>query len=51
MFSLFRDSLDLGGILCLGSKESLSYSEVAASFEALPDVVSVYRLGNHHAGP
>ncbi len=38
---LFRDSLVYGGFLCLGSRESLTYSEFGADFERIGG--SIYR--------
>ena len=40
---LFRDSLVYGGYLCLGSRESLTYSEVGEDFEKVGDHGSIYR--------
>lgn len=46
VLDLFRDSLDLGGILCLGSKESLRFSSCADRFEALDLDHRIYRKLN-----
>lgn len=43
VFSLFRDSLDLGGILCLGSKETLRFSNCEGEFEPLVKEARIYR--------
>lgn len=40
---LFRDSLVRGGWLCIGSKESLGFSSVAADFRSLNPEVPVFR--------
>jgi chemotaxis protein methyltransferase CheR len=41
--SLFRDSLCHRGFLCLGSKESLSYSSVAQEFETVSPKERIFR--------
>lgn len=43
VFSLFRDSLDLGGILCLGSKETMRFSGCEDEFEVLVKDARIYR--------
>lgn len=43
VFSLFRDSLDLGGILCLGSKETMRFSGCEEEFEVLVKESRIYR--------
>jgi len=43
VLSLLRDSLIHGGFLCLGSKESLGFSPVAADFTPLSSRVRIYR--------
>lgn len=43
VLALFRDSLVRGGFLCLGTKESLMFSDVAADFRALAPGSSIYR--------
>lgn len=43
VFSLFRDSLDLGGILCLGSKETMRFSGCEEEFESLVKEARIYR--------
>lgn len=43
VLALFRDSLVRGGFLCLGTKESLMFSDVAADFRALAAGSSIYR--------
>lgn len=40
---LFMDSLGKGGYLCLGSKETLSYSDVVENFETVSEEFKVYR--------
>lgn len=40
---LFSDSLAKGGFLCLGSKETLAYSEVAEEFTTLSETYKVYK--------
>jgi chemotaxis protein methyltransferase CheR len=41
--SLFRDSLGAGGFLCLGSKESLRFSNCADDFEEIETHQKIYR--------
>jgi len=43
VFNLFYDSLCPGGFLCLGSKESLNFSEVADKFEIVSKREKIYR--------
>lgn len=43
VFSLFRDSLDIGGILCLGSKETMRFSGCDDEFEVLVKEARIYR--------
>ena len=43
VFSLFRDSLDMGGILCLGSKETMRFSGCEDEFEPLVKEARIYR--------
>lgn len=43
VFNLFNDSLDLAGILCLGSKESLRFASCADRFEELDKAQRIYR--------
>lgn len=40
---LFSDSLTKGGFLCLGSKETLAYSEVSEEFTTLSETYKVYK--------
>ncbi|MGB5824731.1 MAG: protein-glutamate O-methyltransferase CheR [Proteocatella sp.] len=40
---LFMNSLVKGGYLCLGSKETLAFSDVAENFETLSEEFKVYR--------
>lgn len=43
VLKLFRDSLCHRGFLCLGSKESLQFSEVAEEFEVVSDRQRIFR--------
>jgi len=43
VFKLFRDSLTDRGFLCLGSKETMDFSEVAAQFETVSQKDRIYR--------
>ena len=43
VFGLFHESLDLGGYLCLGSKESLRFSSCANKFSVLDEKYKIYR--------
>lgn len=43
VLQLFYDSLCPGGFLCLGSKESLRFSEVADKFELIAEKEKIYR--------
>jgi chemotaxis protein methyltransferase CheR len=43
VFRLFRDSLCEGGILCLGAKESIRFSECSDDFEDLVKKEKIYR--------
>lgn len=43
VFKLFRDSLCRGGVLCMGSSESLSFSDVEADFEPVVENEKIYR--------
>ncbi len=43
VFHLFRDSLCEGGILCLGSKESIRFSECSDDFEDVVRKEKIYR--------
>ncbi len=46
VLKLFRDSLVHGGILALGSKESLHFSEIAGDFKTMSDKWKIYqRIG------
>jgi chemotaxis protein methyltransferase CheR len=40
---LFLDSLVKGGYLCLGSKETLNYSDVANQFDTISEEFKIYR--------
>ncbi len=46
VLKLFRDSLALGGILALGSKEALQFSEVAHDFKTLSEKWKIYQKTN-----
>ncbi len=43
VFSLFRDSLDMGGILCLGSKETMRFSGCDQEFDVLVNDARIYQ--------
>lgn len=43
VFRLFHDSLDIGGFLCLGSKESLRFSGCSDSFDAIEERQRIFR--------
>lgn len=43
VFSLFRDSLDLGGFLCLGTKESLKFADQDHGFEPIDAEMKIFR--------
>ncbi len=43
VLELFWESLDTGGILCLGDKESLTFSAVAGRFEVLDEAARIYK--------
>lgn len=43
VFRLFHDSLDIGGMLCLGSKESMRFSDCADSFDVIDAHQRIYR--------
>lgn len=43
VFRLFKDSLDIGGFLCLGSKESLRFSGCAEAFDVIDEKQRIYR--------
>lgn len=43
VFGLFRDSLDLGGFLCLGTKESLRFSGIESEFEPVDADMKIFR--------
>jgi chemotaxis protein methyltransferase CheR len=46
VFKLFHDSLDMGGFLCLGSKESIRFSSYAKKFSVMDEKYKIYR--KHH---
>lgn len=43
VFQLFYDSLDIGGTLCLGSKESLRFASCADQFDVIDKAQRIYR--------
>lgn len=43
VLQLFWDSLDTGGFLCLGDKESLAFTAVADRFEAVDEAARIYK--------
>lgn len=43
VFNLFYDSLIPGGFLCLGSKESLRFADIADKFELVSEREKIYR--------
>ena len=51
VIKLFSDSLDMGGYLCLGTKESLRFSGQEESFDVINKSLRVFRKRQfqHHA--
>lgn len=43
VFRLFYESLDIGGVLCLGNKESMRFSDCADQFDAIDGKQRIYR--------
>ncbi|MCD6059846.1 MAG: cheR [Moraxellaceae bacterium] len=43
VFQLFHDSLDIGGTLCLGSKESMRFASCADDFDVIDKIQRIYR--------
>lgn len=43
VLGLFLESLESGGYLCLGDKESLTFSSVADQFETIDEAARIYR--------
>lgn len=43
VFNLFHDSLDIGGTLCLGNKESLRFASCADQFDVVDKAQRIYR--------
>ncbi|MBI1876791.1 MAG: protein-glutamate O-methyltransferase CheR [Chloroflexi bacterium] len=43
VLSLFADSLDYGGFLCLGSKETLHFSQVTEQFKVIDERAKIYQ--------
>jgi chemotaxis protein methyltransferase CheR len=43
VFKLFYESLDMGGVLCLGSKESIRFSSYANKFSAIDEKNKIFR--------
>ena len=48
--ALFRDSLVRGGFLCLGTRESLDFSQASADFTPVNAPLRIYRLGSRATG-
>ena len=48
VFKLFSNSLDYGGFLCLGSKESLRFSECYSLYETLNSKYKIYQKSSLH---
>jgi len=44
VFKLFHESLDLGGFLCLGAKETLDFYEGRDHFKVVDDAYKIYQL-------
>lgn len=47
VLEMFWDSLDNGGFLCLGDKESLSFTSVEDRFEVIDDHARIYKKRGH----
>lgn len=45
VFDLFRDSLCPGGFLCLGTRESVRFSDASEAFEGVCEREKIYRKG------
>jgi chemotaxis protein methyltransferase CheR len=43
VLEMFWESLDNGGFLCLGDKETLSFSSVERRFEVVDDHARIYK--------
>lgn len=43
VIQLFHDSLDIGGVLCLGTKESLRFASCADQFDVMDQTFRIYR--------
>ncbi|MBF0370259.1 MAG: protein-glutamate O-methyltransferase CheR [Magnetococcales bacterium] len=43
VLNLFHDSLVRGGVLCLGTKESIGFSDVSGKFTTLSDHLKIYQ--------
>lgn len=43
VFTLFRDSLQYNGFLCLGSKETLEFSAIGDAFDAVAEQEKIYQ--------
>ena len=51
VLALFAESLCAGGYLCLGAKESLQFSSVAARFDPVADKKNIFRkIYKHREG-
>ncbi|SFW39315.1 CheR family methyltransferase [Luteibacter sp. UNCMF366Tsu5.1] len=48
---LFRDSLVRGGFLCLGTRENIDFSPLAADFQEVDSAARIYRVGNQGTRP
>jgi chemotaxis protein methyltransferase CheR len=51
VIQLFMDTLPGGGILCLGSKENLQFSEHAGQFDPVNEKERIYTRISHHTDP
>ncbi len=49
-FKLFNDSLCHGGFLCIGSKESISFSDISSKYENVVDREKIYKK-HYHPNP
>jgi chemotaxis protein methyltransferase CheR len=48
VLTLFLESLEYGGYLCLGDKESLTFSAVAEHFETVDEAARIYKKKSGH---
>lgn len=51
VFKLFHESLDMGGVLCLGTKESLRFSSSANKFSTIDDKYKIFRKQHRPTKP